>query len=185
MTAAASDWPPADEIGEILFSADEIQRRVTELGREITEATGGEPLLLVAILKGSIPFAADLMRAIEGPVEIDYMAVSSYGDETKSSGIVRILKDLDTTVHDKHVIVVEDIIDSGLTMAYLVDHLQKQEPASLRTVSLLVREGKTHPDVQVDHVGFEIPGPAFVIGYGLDLAQRFRNLPYVAYYAKG
>ncbi len=184
MTASGEVWPPAEDLGEVLITAEQIQARVRELGREILADCNGEVPLLITILKGSVLFAADLMRAIEGPVEIDFMAVSSYGDDTKSSGIVKIVKDLDESVNGRHVVLIEDIIDSGLTMAYLVDHLEKQAPASLRTCSLLVREGKTAPGVSVDYVGFEIP-PAFVIGYGLDVAQRYRNLPYIAVYAKG
>jgi len=175
------DYPPADELGAVLITSEEITNRVTELGREITADLAGEIPLLVTILKGGVVFAADLMRAIDGPVEIDFMAVSSYGQATRSSGVVRIVKDVDTAVAGRHVILIEDIIDSGLTMAYLVDHLSGQGPASLRTCALLVREGRLDPDVVVDYVGFEIP-PAFVIGYGLDVAQRYRNLSYIATY---
>lgn len=174
-------YPPPDEVGEILITAAEIEQRVAELGREIAEDCADQVPLLVGILKGSVLFAADLMRAIGGPVEIDFMAVSSYGDATESSGVVRIVKDLDEPVAGRHVILVEDIIDSGLTMAYLLEHINAQGPASVRTCSLLAREGQQSPDVQLDYLGFEIP-PAFVIGYGLDVAQRYRNLPFIAVY---
>lgn len=174
-------YPPADEVGEILITAAQIEERVADIGQQIATDSVGQVPLLVGILKGSVLFAADLMRAVGGPVEIDFMAVSSYGDATESSGVVRIVKDLDEPVAGRHVILVEDIIDSGLTMKYLLEHITAQGPASVRTCSLLVREGQQAPDVQVDYVGFEIP-PAFVIGYGLDVAQRYRNLPYIAVY---
>lgn len=174
-------YPPA-EVGEVLVSADDIQARVAELGQQIADDLDGGTPLLIGVLKGSVVFVADLMRAITGPVEIDFMAVSSYGDDTESSGVVKIVKDLDGTVAGRDVILVEDIIDSGLTMAYLVDYLTGKGPASLRTCSLLVREGRTAPGVSVDYVGFELP-PAFVVGYGLDVSQRYRNLPYIAVYS--
>ncbi len=177
-------YPPEGDLGEVLVTAEQINDRVQELGRQISQDLGGKTPLLVGVLKGSVIFVADLMRAIQGPVEIDFMAVSSYGNATGSSGVVRIVKDLDAPVAGRDVILVEDIIDSGLTMKYLLDHLAGQEPASLRTCSLLVREGRKHPDVHLDYVGFEIP-PAFVIGYGLDVGQRFRNLPFIGTYAGG
>lgn len=175
-------YPPASDIGEVLVTADELRTRVDELGTQIAADLDGRTPLLVGVLKGSVIFIADLMRAIAGPVEIDFMAVSSYGDATESSGVVRIVKDLDGGVAGRDVILVEDIIDSGLTMAYLVDYLSGQGPTSLRTCSLLVREGRTAPGVQLDYVGFELP-PAFVVGYGLDAGQRYRNLPYIAVYS--
>lgn len=184
MNDSSAAFPPAGEIGEIYVTEEAIQTRVAELGAQITADCDGQTPLLVAILKGSVIFAADLMRAITGPVEIDFMAVSSYGDATQSSGVVKIVKDLDSSVYGRDVILIEDIIDSGLTMAYLVDHLAGQHPASLKTCSLLVREGQQAPDYKVDYVGFEIP-PAFVVGYGLDVAQRYRNLPYIAAYTGG
>lgn len=174
-------FPPASEIGDVFVSEEAIKQRVQELGAQITADCNGNAPLLVAILKGSVIFTADLMRAIAGPVEIDFMAVSSYGDATESSGVVRIVKDLDSSVAGRDVILIEDIIDSGLTMSYLVDHIQGQGPASLRTCSLLVRQGQQAPGYQLDYVGFEIP-PAFVVGYGLDVGQRYRNLPYIASY---
>lgn len=173
---------PPPEVGEVLVEADRIRQRVAELGEEITRDLAGRTPLLIGVLKGSVVFVADLMRAIAGPVEIDFMAVSSYGDDTQSSGVVRIVKDLDSPIAGRDVILVEDIIDSGLTMAYLVDYLSGKGPASLRTCSLLVREGRTAPGVTVDYIGFELP-PAFVVGYGLDVGQRYRNLPYIATYS--
>ncbi|MFT7602136.1 MAG: hypoxanthine phosphoribosyltransferase [Acidimicrobiales bacterium] len=174
-------YPSPGDVGEILVSAEQIQQRVSELGQQIAADCAGSAPLLVGILKGSVLFTADLMRAIDGPVEIDFMAVSSYGNATESSGVVRIVKDLDESIAGRDVILVEDIIDSGLTMAFLLEHLAAQGPASVKTCSLLVREGQQAPDVQLDYVGFRIP-PAFVIGYGLDVAQRYRNLPYIASY---
>lgn len=174
-----SRYPPVNEVGEILVATDDLQRRVAELGQQITNDLAGKTPLLIGVLKGSVIFIADLMRAIEGPVEIDFMAVSSYGDATESSGVVKIVKDLDGHIAGRDVILVEDIIDSGLTMAYLVEYLAGKGPASLRTCSLLVRQGRTAPGVTVDYVGFELP-PAFVVGYGLDAGQRYRNLPYIA-----
>ena len=169
-------------MGEILVTTEALQERVTELGRQIAADLDGRTPLLIGVLKGSVVFIADLMRAIEGPVEIDFMAVSSYGDATESSGVVRIVKDLDGAVAGRDVILVEDIIDSGLTMNYLVEYLSGKGPASLRTCSLLVREGRTAPGVSVDYVGFALP-PVFVVGYGLDAGQQYRNLPYIAVYS--
>lgn len=173
-------------IGEVLFSQAQIAARVAELGREITADYAGRTPLLVSVLKGSLVFMADLMRAIDGPAEIDVLAVSSYGAATKSSGVVRIIKDLDHDVAGRDVILVEDIVDSGLTMRYLVERFSSQDPASVRTCALLVREpahgGQPDGAVTVDYEGFRLPASAFVIGYGLDAGQLYRNLPYVATY---
>ncbi len=173
-------------IGEVLFSQAEIAARVAELGRRITADYAGRTPLLVSVLKGSLVFMADLMRAIDGPAEIDVLAVSSYGAATKSSGVVRIIKDLDHDVAGRDVILVEDIVDSGLTMRYLVERLSSQEPASVATCALLVRErdhgGQSEGAVAIDYEGFRLPAAAFVIGYGLDAGQLYRNLPYVASY---
>ncbi len=186
-------YPPPDELGEILFSEAEIAERVAELGRQISVDFAGKAPLLIGVLKGSAIFVADLARAILGPVELDFLAVSSYGEATKSSGVVKILKDLDQDIAGRSVILVEDIIDSGLTMRFLVEHLRAQQPADLKTCSLLVRQSmfddeavdQAAPDpIQIDYVGFRIP-PAFVIGYGLDVGQRYRNLPYIATYRPG
>jgi hypoxanthine phosphoribosyltransferase len=172
-------FPRPDDIGRILIDQDRLQARIRELGAELTRDYAQRPPIIVTVLKGALFFVADLMRAIELPVELDVMAVSSYGDDTKSSGIVRIVKDLDASVTGRHVVLVEDIVDSGLTLRYLLEHIGSRQPASLATVSLLAREGRQHPGITVDYVGFEIPD-AFVIGYGLDYSERWRNLPYIA-----
>ncbi len=174
-------YPLEGDLGEILVTAEQIKTRVDELGAQIADDMAGKTPLLVGVLKGSVIFVSDLMRSIHGPVDIDFMAVSSYGNSTESSGVVKIIKDLDASIEGRDVILCEDIIDSGLTMQYLYEHLSNQSPASLRTCSLLVREGRTDPAVSVDYVGFELP-PAFVIGYGLDAKHKYRNLPYIGTY---
>jgi hypoxanthine phosphoribosyltransferase len=165
-------------VGEVLLEEDAIQARIRELGREISSDYAGCELLLVGVLKGAVFFMADLMRAITVPCEIDFMAISSYGASTDSSGVVRILKDLDINIEGRHVLVVEDIVDSGLTLSYLVRNLESREPASLEVCSLLTKPGRREIEVDIRYVGFEIPN-RFVIGYGLDFAERYRNLPYV------
>jgi hypoxanthine phosphoribosyltransferase len=165
-------------VGEILLDEDAIQNRIRELGREISSDYSGRELLLVGVLKGAVFFMADLMRVITVPCEIDFMAISSYGASTDSSGVVRILKDLDINIEGRHVLVVEDIVDSGLTLSYLVRNLESREPASLEVCSLLTKPGRREMEVDIRYVGFEIPN-RFVIGYGLDFAERYRNLPYV------
>jgi hypoxanthine phosphoribosyltransferase len=167
-----------EDIGEILITEEQIQAKVAELGEQITQHYRGKNLLLLGTLKGAVPFIADLARAIHLPLEIDYMAVASYGDSTESSGIVRILKDLEGPIDKKHVLIVEDIIDSGLTLHYLVDVLQRRKPLSLRICALLDKDRERVKAVKLDYVGFRIPNK-FVVGYGLDYAQRYRNLPYV------
>ncbi|MDH3682897.1 MAG: hypoxanthine phosphoribosyltransferase, partial [Acidimicrobiia bacterium] len=169
-------------MGEILYTEQQISERVTALGRKIAADYRDRTPLLIAVLKGSMLFVADLMRAIQAPIEVDFLAVSSYGAATKSSGVVRIVKDLDQEISGRDVIVVEDIVDSGLTLRYLLDHLSSQHPASIATCSLLLREGSQVDDLVIDYVGFQLP-PAFVIGYGLDVDQCYRNLPYIASYA--
>jgi hypoxanthine phosphoribosyltransferase len=171
-------------IGETLVPADRLQARVVELGAEISADYAGRDLLLVGVLKGAIFFLSDLMRSIEVPCEVDFMAVASYGSATQSSGVVRILKDLDTAIEGRHVLVVEDIIDSGLTLQYLMRNLGAREPASLEVCALLVKPDRAQVDLPCKYVGFEIPN-AFVIGYGLDHAERYRNLPFVATLAAG
>jgi hypoxanthine phosphoribosyltransferase len=166
-------------VGEILIEADAIQSRIGELGAEISADYEGRDLLLVGVLKGAVFFMADLMRELTVPCEIDFMAISSYGAATDSSGVVRILKDLDINVSGRNVLVVEDIIDSGLTLSYLMRNLRARKPASLEVVTLLTKPERREIDVHVRYVGFEIPN-RFVIGYGLDFAERYRNLPYVA-----
>ena len=163
---------------EVLIEPDELRRRVAELGEEISADYAGRDLLLVGVLKGAVFFMADLMRHLTIPCEIDFMAISSYGDSTDSSGVVRILKDLDINIEGRDVLVVEDIIDSGLTLSYLIRSLEAREPATLEICALLTKPDRREIDVPVRYVGFEIPN-RFVIGYGLDFAERYRNLPYV------
>ena len=166
-------------VSEVLIDEDKLQRRVAELGEEISADYAGRDLLLVGVLKGAVFFMADLMRRLSVPCEIDFMAISSYGASTDSSGVVRILKDLDINIEGRDVLVVEDIIDSGLTLSYLVRNLEAREPATLEVCALLTKPERRQIDVPVRYVGFEIPN-RFVIGYGLDFAERYRNLPYVA-----
>ena len=168
-------------IGRILVEEHELQQRIRDLGKEITADYADGPPLLVGILKGAFLFMADLARAIDLPVEFDFMAVSSYGSATRTSGVVRILKDLDLDLTDRHVVIVEDIVDSGLTLAYLRKNLRARNPASLEVCALLVKEGLQKSDPDLRYVGFSIP-PDFVIGYGLDVDERYRNLPYIAEY---
>ena len=168
-------------IGRVLVSEADLQRRVADLGRAITSDYAGRPPLLVGVLKGACFFISDLARAIKLPVEMDFMAVSSYGSATHTSGVVRIVKDLDADLTGRHVLIVEDIVDSGLTLAYLRRNLQARNPASLEVVALLVKEGIQSVDLDLAYEGFRIPAD-FVIGYGLDAAERYRNLPYVAAY---
>lgn len=166
------------DIAEILLTNDEIQTKIVELGKRITDDYRGKNLLLLGTLKGAVPFIADLSRAIELPLEIDYMAISSYGNSTESSGVVRILKDLEGPISQKHVLIVEDIVDSGLTLHYLTDVLRQRRPLSLRICTLLDKGRERVKAVHLDYTGFQIPD-RFVVGYGLDYAQRYRNLPYI------
>ena len=170
---------PDNAIGETLVSREDLVRRVAELGEEISRDYEGRDLMMVGILKGAVLFLADLMRHLDVPCEIDFMAVSSYGSQTDSSGVVRILKDLDAPIEGRHVLVVEDIIDSGLTLQYLMRNLKARRPASLEVCSLLTKPERLRVDLHPRYVGFEIPD-RFAIGYGLDHAQRYRNLEYVA-----
>jgi hypoxanthine phosphoribosyltransferase len=166
-------------VGEILVQPDALRERVRALGEEITAHYEGRDLLLVGVLKGAIFFLADLMRHIDLPCEVDFMAVSSYGSATESSGVVRILKDLDVAIEGRDVLVVEDIVDSGLTLQYLMRNLGARGPASLEVCALLTKPERRKVELPVKWIGFEIPDK-FVIGYGLDYAERYRNLPYVA-----
>jgi hypoxanthine phosphoribosyltransferase len=166
------------DVSEILIEEEALQRRIAELGEEISADYAGRDLLLIGVLKGAVFFMADLMRRLTVPCEIDFMAISSYGGQTDSSGVVRILKDLDTNIKGRHVLVVEDIIDSGLTLSYLMRNLRSREPASLEICALMTKPARREIDVPVRYVGFEIPN-RFVIGYGLDFGERYRNLPYV------
>ena len=169
------------EVGRTLLTEADISARVAELGARITSDYAGTSPLLVGVLRGAFVLMADLARAIDLPVQVDFMAVSSYGNSTSSSGVVRILKDLDEDLADRHVIVVEDIIDSGLTLSYLRRNLKNREAASVEVCALLVREGRQKVDEDLKYVGFEIP-PDFVVGYGLDATGKYRNLPFLAQY---
>ncbi len=176
--------PAEGEIGEVLVSAQALQARVRELGEQISRdyrrrTRPPRPLLLVGVLKGAVFFLSDLMRFIEIPVEVDFMAVASYGSATDSSGVVRILKDLDAAIEDRDVLIVEDIVDSGLTLQYLLRNLGSRNPASLEVCALLTKPARRKVALQARYVGFEIPD-TFVVGYGLDYAERHRNLPFVA-----
>ena len=166
-------------IGEVLVSADELQRRVGELGEQISRDYAGRSLLLVGVLKGAVFFLSDLMRFIDIPVELDFMAVASYGSATDSSGVVRILKDLDTPIEGRDVLIVEDIVDSGLTLQYLMRNLGSRNPRTLEVCALLTKPERRKVDLPTRYVGFEIPD-RFVVGYGLDYDQHHRNLPFVA-----
>lgn len=166
------------DISEILIDAETLEARVRELGSEISADYEGKDLLLVGVLKGAVFFIADLMRELALPCEIDFMAITSYGAGTDSSGVVRILKDLDLNIAGRDVLVVEDIIDSGLTLSYLMRTLRARRPASLEICTLLTKPDRREIEVPVRYVGFEIPNK-FVIGYGLDFAERYRNLPYI------
>jgi hypoxanthine phosphoribosyltransferase len=169
-------------IGRVVIGSEDVQQRIHELGKEITSDYADRPPLLVGVLKGAFMFMADLARAIDLPVEFDFMAVASYGSATRTSGVVRIVKDLDLDLTDRHVLIVEDIVDSGLTLQYLRRNLAARGPASLEVCAFLVKDGLQKTDPQLKYVGFHIP-PAFVIGYGLDVGEKYRNLPYVAEYA--
>jgi hypoxanthine phosphoribosyltransferase len=168
-------------LGDVVVSELDLERRVRELGAEITADYADRPPLLVGVLKGACFFLSDLARSIRLPVEIDFMAVSSYGSATRTSGVVRIVKDLDLDLTGRHVLIVEDIVDSGLTLSYLRRNLAARHPSSLEVVALLVKEGLQSVDLDLAYEGFRIP-PEFVVGYGLDVAERYRNLPYIAVY---
>jgi hypoxanthine phosphoribosyltransferase len=167
------------EVGDVLIAAEELQQRVRKLGEEISRDYAGRSLLLVGVLKGAVFFLSDLMRFIDIPVEVDFMAVASYGSATDSSGVVRILKDLDVVIEGRDVLIVEDIVDSGLTLQYLLRNLRARDPATLEVCALLTKPERRQVDLAPRYVGFEIPN-RFVIGYGLDYAERYRNLPFVA-----
>ena len=174
--------PPLESpLGSTIVSAEVLRARVAELGAQITADYTGRAPLLVGILKGAFMFMSDLSRAIDLPVEFDFMAVSSYGSATRSSGVVRIIKDLDLDLGGRHVIIVEDIVDSGLTLAYLRRTLRAREPESLEVCTLLLKDGQQKTDPDLRYVGFVIP-PTFVVGYGLDVAERYRNLDQIVEY---
>src|SRR5947209_20025477 len=169
---------PADDIAEILLDAETIRRRVGELGARIANDYAGRDLVLVSILKDALPFPADLMRQIPLPLALDFLEVWSYGDATESSGVVRILKDIKNPIDGRDVLVVEDILDTGQTLAFVVEHLRSQRPASVRICTLLDKPARRVVPIAIDYRGFEIPDK-FVVGYGLDYAERYRNLPFI------
>lgn len=167
-----------DDIASILFSEEQLQARVEELGRAITRDFAGKEPLFVGVLKGSFMFMADLMRYVDLDCAVDFMAVSSYGNKSQTTGAVKINKDLNADIEGRHVIMVEDILDSGLTLSYLTQYLSARKPASISLVTLLDKPARRKAPVQADYAGFEIPD-AFVVGYGLDYAEKYRNLPYI------
>jgi hypoxanthine phosphoribosyltransferase len=175
---------PDEAIGEVLVEEDDLTRRVGELAHEISRDYRDRDLLLVGVLKGAVFFLSDLMRQLEVPCEVDFMAVASYGSSTDSSGVVRILKDLDRSIEGREVLIVEDIVDSGLTLSYLLRTLRARNPASLEVCALLTKPERRKVELPIRYVGFEIPN-RFAIGYGLDHGERYRNLPYVAALADG
>ena len=179
--AGSNRWDTDPDLGQVVVPEKVLLDRVVELGDEITADYEGRPPLLVGVLKGAFVFMSDLARAIRQPVEIDVMAVASYGSATTTSGVVRIVKDLDSDLTDRHVLVVEDIVDSGLTLSYLRRSLLARQPASLEICALLVKEGRQRAKLDLRYIGFHIP-PDFVVGYGLDVAERYRNLPAVRVY---
>jgi hypoxanthine phosphoribosyltransferase len=166
------------DIKEIILAEEEVKARVAQMGAQISQDYAGETVLLVAVLRGAALFIADLAREITTPVELDFMAVSSYGSSTKSSGVVRILKDLDEMIEGRNVLVVEDILDTGLTLKYLLKNLASRKPKTLEVVTLLNKEGKQRVPISCKYTGFVIPDE-FVVGYGLDYAEKYRNLPYI------
>lgn len=164
--------------GQVIVSEEDIRRRLKELGEAITRDYRGKDLVMVGVLKGAFVFLADLVREVDLPLEVDFVAVSSYGDDTVSSGVVRIIKDLDLDISGRHVLLVEDIVDTGLTLRYLVDLLKARDPASLEVCALLNKPAARKVEVEIKYCGFDIPS-LFVVGYGLDCAERYRHLPYV------
>lgn len=164
-------------VGQLL-STEQIETRVRELAEQINRDLDGQPVVVIGILRGAFVFCADLMRKLKGPTEVDFMAVSSYGNATESSGVIKIVKDLDTPVEGRHVLLVEDIVDSGLTLRYLREYLLHQNPASLRIAVLLDKPTRRKTEVAVDYVGFTIPDE-FIVGYGIDYAEQYRHLPYI------
>ncbi len=167
-----------NDVGEVLISQEQIREKTKELGRRIAQDYEGKNPLLICVLKGGLMFLADLMREIHMPLEIDFMAVSSYGDATESSGVVRILMDLERNIRGRHVLIVEDIIDTGRTLNYIIENLHTRGPASIKVCTLLDKPARRLLDIPLDYVGFEIPD-RFVIGYGLDFGEIYRNLPFV------
>ncbi|QGU96903.1 hypoxanthine phosphoribosyltransferase [Clostridium bovifaecis] len=167
-----------NDIEKVLFTEKEIGERIKEIGQEISEDYKGKDLILVGVLKGSVPFMADLMKKIEISCSMDFMAVSSYGNSTETSGVVRILKDLDFEIENKHVLIVEDIVDSGITLKYLKKYLSAKNPASVEIACLLNKPERREAEIDVKYLGFNVPN-YFLVGYGLDYAEKYRNLPFV------
>ncbi len=167
-----------EDIKEILFTEQQLRGKIKELGKKISEDYEGKELMLVGILKGSVPFMADLLKEVTIPCTMDFMAVSSYGNSTKTSGVVRILKDLDFEIQDKHVLIVEDIIDSGVTLAYLMDYLRGRGASSIEITCLLTKPERRKVEINAKYTGFMVPD-YFLVGYGLDYAEKYRNLPYI------
>ncbi len=166
------------DIAEVLYSQEVLEKRVAEIGAQITKDYAGKNLMIIGILKGSNIFTSDLVRQIDLPLKMDFMVVSSYGNATESSGIVRIIKDLDESVEDYHLLIVEDIIDSGLTLHYLKKNLLSRNPQSVKICTLLDKPSRRKQNVEVDYVGFDVPDQ-FIVGYGIDYAELYRNLPYI------
>ncbi|GBG57254.1 hypoxanthine phosphoribosyltransferase [Sporomusaceae bacterium FL31] len=167
-----------NDVESVLISEEKLAARIKELGEQITADYAGKEILAIGVLRGAVLFMADLTRAIKVPVAIDFMAVSSYGAGTSSSGVVRILKDLDEDIEGKHVLIVEDIIDSGLTLSYLIENIKSRKPASLKLCTLLNKPERRRAEVHIDYNGFTVPD-YFVVGYGLDYAEKYRNLPFI------
>ncbi len=178
MQISKVDTSLTDDVADILVGEEQIQRRVAELGARISADFAGEEILIIAVLKGAVLFLADLIRHIDLPLAVDFLAVSSYGAGTESSGVVRILKDLDAPIEGQHVLIVEDIVDSGRTLDYLLRMLRQRRPATLHVCTLLDKRERREIDVPIDYVGFEVPD-AFVVGYGLDFAEFYRQLPFI------
>lgn len=178
MKSSTTSASLSQDIAEVLISEAQIQERVAALGAQITRDFAGDELLVIAVLKGAILFLADLMRRIDLPLSVDFLAVSSYGAGTQSSGVVRILKDLDEPIEGRHVLIVEDIVDSGRTLDYLLRMLRQRRPATLHVCTLLDKRERREIDVPIDYVGFDVPD-AFVVGYGLDYAELYRQLPFI------
>lgn len=166
------------DIKEILFTEEQLRKKIKEIGTKISEDYEGKELMLVGILKGSVPFMADLMKEISIPCTMDFMAVSSYGNSTKTSGVVRILKDLDFEIENKNILIVEDIIDSGITLKYLTEYLKGRKPTSIEIAALLNKPERRISEVNAKYIGYNVPD-YFLVGYGLDYGEKYRNLPYI------
>lgn len=166
------------DIQEVLLDEETLAKRIKEMGEQISKDYEGKEVIVIGILKGSVIFVADLVREVTVPVSFDFMAVSSYGNRTTTTGTVRILKDLDYDIEEKHVLIVEDIIDSGVTLSYLIEHLAGRKPASLKLCTLLNKPERRKVEVKVDYIGFTVPD-AFLVGFGLDYAEKYRNLPFI------